>query len=142
MMVNVPDGSTYATVDERVAEGTIVANRPTTSQGAIYGGGRWRFSNGRLTSFRYQTGEGVFRASYRAGTGPKDRIAMLEVGLDPSVHGAPFLEENELGAVSVFVGANQGSGGKNRASFGSYVTLAGADLSVDGSPVLKGGRFV
>jgi leucyl aminopeptidase (aminopeptidase T) len=142
MMINVPDGSVYTSVDESCGEGTLVANRRTTANGPRLEGGRWTFSGGRLTSYRFKDGGSRFRELYRGASGAKDRVSFLEIGLDPLEGGLPFLEENEAGAVSVGLGSNQAVGGKNKSSLFTSLTVAGADLSIDGSPVVRRGRIV
>jgi aminopeptidase len=142
MMISVPDGSTYTTPDERVAEGTLVANRPTTGSGGLFEGGRWTFEDGRMTSHRFSGGGAAFDAELRTVTGAKDRVALLEIGLDPAIHGAPLMEENEHGAVSVFIGGNRGMGGKNTSSWNNYLTVAGGDLTIDGTSIVRRGRIV
>ncbi len=142
MMVNVPGGSAYVAVDESTAEGTIVANRTTSAQGPILQGGRWTFENGRLASHRYRIGDAAFNAIYRDATGAKSRPSFLEVGINPALNNAPLLEENEFGAVTVGIGNNRGFGGKNRSSLFQFLTLGGANLTIDGKPAVRSGRVV
>jgi len=139
-MVNVPDGSVYVSVDESTADGTLVANRRTTNSGLLLEGGRFTFRNGRLTNYRFGSGGRDFARTYREATGAKARPSFLEVGLVPGLPGMPFLEENELGAVTVGVGGNSAFGGKNDSSLFQYLTVAGADLTIRGRSVVKGGR--
>jgi leucyl aminopeptidase (aminopeptidase T) len=142
MMVNVPGGSSYVAVDERTAEGTLVANRTSSASGPVLEGGRWTFEGGRLTSHRYRVGDATFNSLYRNATGAKDRPGFLEVGINPSIRNAPLLEENELGAVTVGIGNNSGFGGKNKSSMFQFLTLGGANLSIDGIPAVRRGRVV
>jgi leucyl aminopeptidase (aminopeptidase T) len=141
IMVNVPPGSVYVSVDESTADGTLVANRRTT-QGSVLEGGRWTFRGGRLTRARYARGQADFDRRFREGTGAKNRPAFLEVGVSPDLHATPMLEENELGAVTVGIGNNAAFGGKNRSSIFEFLTLAGATLTVGGRPLVWGGRVV
>jgi leucyl aminopeptidase (aminopeptidase T) len=141
-MANVPDGSVYVSVDETTADGVFVANRPTTAAFRTpVLGGRFRFRNGRLAGASFGRGGAEFRSEYRAASPGKDRPSFVEVGLDPAVAGAPMLEEAELGAVTVGVGRNAGFGGKTKSDFLAYLTLAGAELSIDGRTVVRGGRL-
>ncbi len=142
IMINVPPGSVYVSVDESTADGTVVANRRTTMQGGVLEGGRWTFEDGRLTSARYARGQAEFDRRYRAGTGTKDRPSFLEVGVNPALRGTPLQEENELGAVTVGVGNNAGFGGKNRSSIFEFLTLAGSTVTIDGRPLVRAGRVV
>lgn len=140
-MANVPDATVYVAVDEGTADGTFVANRPTaTAFETPLEGGRFRFRDGRLVGTGFRRGGPAFRAAYHAGKAGRDRPSFLEVGLDPTILGAPMLEEMEQGAVTVGVGSNAGFGGKTSADFLGYLTVAGADLFVDGRQVVRRGR--
>ncbi len=142
MMANVPDGCVYVAVDESTADGTFVANRPTARNGSALRGGRWTFENGRLREFQFSEGGAKFGSEYRSAAPGKDRPALIEVGLDPSVRYAPMLEEAEAGAVTVGVGRNVGFGGKTKGDFLAYITLGGGELSVDGRPLVRRGKVV
>ncbi|HTW56462.1 MAG TPA: aminopeptidase [Thermoplasmata archaeon] len=142
IMVNVPDGSVYVSVDEKTADGTLVANRRTTNSGPILEGGRFTFRNGRLADYRFSKGGSEFARIYRAATGDKARPSFFEVGIVPGMSGMPFLEENELGTVTVGVGGNSAFGGKNDSSLFQYLTVADANVTVGGRPVVRGGRVV
>ena len=50
--------------------------------------------------------------------------------------------DQEYGAVMLRIGGNAFVGGKNPCPFGSWMVLSGADLSIDGRPVLKGGKIL
>jgi leucyl aminopeptidase (aminopeptidase T) len=142
MLVNTPPGSVYVAVDESTAEGTIVANRSTTQGVMRVTGGRWTFHDGRLASKEFAEGGPAFERLYRAATGAKDRPSFLEVGTNPDLHGSPFLEENELGAVTVGIGGNVNFGGKSRSSLFTFLTVGGANLSIGGQDVVKAGRVL
>lgn len=142
-MASVPDATVYVAVDETTADGTIVANRPnTTAFERPVHDGRFTFRNGKLVRSSFGSGGVAFRSAYRAAGAGRDRPSFLEVGLDPNVDRAPLLEENEAGAVTVGVGRNAGFGGATKVDFLGYVTVAGAQLSIDGRPVARGGRLV
>jgi leucyl aminopeptidase (aminopeptidase T) len=141
-MANVPDGSVYVAVDESTAEGTLVSNRMTAPFGVPVRGGRWTFRDGRLVEQNYDDGAASVREGYAEGGRGRDLPAMLEVGLDPSVRISPNLEENERGAVSIGAGSNVGFGGKTRCNFMAHLTVAGAELSIDSRPIVRGGRLV
>jgi leucyl aminopeptidase (aminopeptidase T) len=142
MLANVPDATVYAAVDEETAEGTFVGNRTTSCFGVPQRGGNWTFEGGRLRGYRYSVGGDAFARPYRGAGRGKDRPSFIEVGLDPSVRTAPMLEELERGAVTVGVGRNAPFGGKTQVDFLAYLTIGGAELSVDGRTLVKGGRIV
>jgi leucyl aminopeptidase (aminopeptidase T) len=142
MMVNVPDASVYVAVDEGTADGTLVSNRTVSCFGTPHRGGRFRFSNGRLTGLRFASGGAAFLGPYRRAGKGKDRPSFLEVGLNAGVRSAPMLEEIERGTVTVGVGQNAGFGGKTDTDFLGYLSVRGAELLVDDRPLVRGGRIV
>jgi leucyl aminopeptidase (aminopeptidase T) len=142
-MASVPDGSVYVAPDEHTAEGTFVANRNATPGfGALVKGGRWSFRHGRLVAQGYARGGAFIKKPYAEGKRGRDLPAMLEVGIDPTTHIAPTLQENELGAISIGIGSNRAFGGTTDANFNAILTVAGADLSIDGRTVIRRGRIL
>ncbi|MCI4373085.1 MAG: aminopeptidase [Thermoplasmata archaeon] len=142
MMASVPEALVYISIDESTADGTIVANRPTRQGASPREGGRWTMTDGHLTEYHYKTGGKEFRAAYSDAPKGRDRPALLEIGLDPSVRVSPMLEESEAGAVSFGVGGNTAYGGKTRVPFLDWLTVGGAELSVNGRTIVRRGRVV
>ena len=141
-MVSVPDANVLVSVDERTAEGSIVANRPTFVLGPPLRGARWTFHNGRLTRSRFAEGGSWFQKEFSGAPSGKDRPSFLEIGLDPAIHSSPTSEESERGAVTFGIGGNSGFGGKTKCPFLAYVTLAGASVSIDDRLVVRGGHIL
>ncbi len=141
-MANVPDGSVYVSVDESTADGTFVSNTLLTSMRGPARGGRFQFRDGRLTAQSFRDGGRPILAEYADASAGKDRPSFLEIGLNPAVRRAPGLEEAIGGSVTVGVGRNAGFGGKTKSDYFGYLTLAGAELSIDGRTVVRGGRVV
>ncbi len=142
MMASVPEALVYISVDESTAEGTVVANRPSRQGATPREGGRWIMKDGQLTEYHYRAGGKEFRTVFQAAPKGRDRPALLEIGLDPSVRVSPLLEESELGAVSFGIGGNAGYGGKTRVPFLDWLTVGGATLSVAGTTIVRSGRVV
>lgn len=141
-MANVPDGSVYVAANESSADGTVVSNRSITAFQSPIRGARWSFRGGRLVAQSYASGGGLIRKAYSDGKKGRDHPAMVEVGLDPTTRMAPGMQENERGAVSIGVGSNVGFGGTTDANFNAILTVAGADLSVDGRDIVRKGRIL
>ncbi len=141
-MASVPDGSIFVAPDEETAEGTVVSNRPGYGFGYLVRGGRWKFHRGHLVSQRYSSGGADIRRAYSEGKRGRDLPAMLEVGLDPTTHMAPMLQENEKGAISIGIGSNRAFGGTTDANFNAILTVAGAELTIDGRVLVRGGRIL
>ncbi len=140
MLASVPTAAVVVSLDESAAEGAIVSDRENYLPTGPVVKGSWKFSDGRLRSARYASGGARFREPYAKGGDGKDRPAFLEIGLDPALRVSPELEDSELGAITVGIGANAGYGGKSKSSFSSWLTVRGAELSIDGTVVVKGGR--
>jgi len=140
MMTSVPEAVVYISVDESTAEGTLVANRATRLGAVPREGGRWTLKDGRLTDYSYRTGGKQFRAAFEAAPAGRDRPALLEIGLDPNIRVSPLMEESELGAVSFGVGGNANYGGKTRVPFLDWLTVGGAELTINGRTIVRSGR--
>ncbi len=142
MLSGNPEGRLPVALDGSTAEGTIVANLPTWTPWWSNSGGRLEFHEGRLTEFSFEEGEGSFRERYAQGTAGKDRAGALAFGLNPLLKDVPSMHVSERGVVSLQVGRNTGFGGTNDSSFMDWVSVAGAEVSVDGTPLLRRGRIL
>jgi leucyl aminopeptidase (aminopeptidase T) len=135
-----PGGFLVVAVDETIAEGRFVSNRPTRSRRGTIESIEWVFRNGRLAGFGAGRGRALLTERYRRAGRERNRPAALEIGLNPELHDSPLGEDQELGAVSVEIGRNDVFGGRSRGSFFEFATLRGATLLVDDRPILKDGR--
>lgn len=142
MMHNAPVGSFASTLDGTTAEGTIVANRPSYSDWGITQGGKFVFEGGHLVAHRFAKGGAKFDQLYATAKPGKDRTGFVYIGLNPAIHQIPNMEDCERGAICVSVGRNSFLGGENSSDFMGWVTLAGAEISVDGSPVVRSGKIL
>ena len=142
MVQPVPSGTLVVVLDSRTAEGSFRANRRTNIWWTVHTGGALRFTHGKLASYSFQEGEAEFARQYRAGTAGRDRTSVLKIGLNPAVVDVPNLETVEGGSVSLQIGRNLYLGGTNGSSFFSWFTLAGAEVAVDGTPVIRAGKFL
>ena len=141
-MVAIPSGSVYVALDERHADGKLVANRPSFYDNGAATGGEFKFRDGVLGRYSFATNEKLFTDGYATGGEGRDMPGLFSIGLNPELHATPQLEDAERGAALVSVGGNQGFGGKNGSAFFGWTVVAGADISVDGTPLLDGGRIV
>jgi leucyl aminopeptidase (aminopeptidase T) len=130
-----PGGSLRAPLDMTVADGTIVGNRTNYYEDGIATGGTFHFEKGKLTEATFEHGGERFDADFQKGGKGRDRPGQLGIGLNPSLHDAPQMEDRELGAVMVSVGNSSFYGGKNASPFFGWVISAGASLEVDGGPL-------
>ena len=140
----VPSGVVMVAVDEEFAEGRFNANRPTRfgpSKG-LTDQGRWDFENCRLAKFKYAKGEKEFNRLYVKAGPERDRIGILTIGLNPKIRDSPLFEDQERGVVTIYVGVNEWLGGANKGEFRTWLVLRGADVTVDGEPLLRAGKIV
>jgi leucyl aminopeptidase (aminopeptidase T) len=137
MLTSLPSGSLRVSLDESVADGTIVANRTCFYDDGKATGAVLRFRHGKLTDAEFDKGGERFDAGFRTGGKGRDRPGFLGIGLNPELHDTPQVEDIERGAVMVSVGGNRLWGGKNASPFFGWAINAGASLEVDGRSVLS-----
>lgn len=142
MLSGCPDGRLPIALDGEIAEGTIIANRPTWTPWWVNDGGRYQFHHGRLTNYSFHMGGQKFRERFGRGTAGKDRPGALQFGLNPMLKHVPTMHTSEYGVVSLQIGRNTGFGGTNTSSFLDWVSLGGADVFVDEWPIIKAGRIL
>jgi leucyl aminopeptidase (aminopeptidase T) len=142
MIESIPAGRLEVALDSKTAEGSIHANRRTNIWWNWQAGGTLEFAGGRLASYSFEHGAEEFGRRFKNASAGKDRASVLKFGLNPSVKDVPNLEYCERGCVTLQIGGNRGLGGTNRSNFFTWFSLAGAEVSIDGTPVLRAGRFV
>jgi leucyl aminopeptidase (aminopeptidase T) len=142
MLQQVPAGTLDVPLDSQTAEGTFRANRRTNIWWSVHAGGRLEFADGRLTSWSLEEGGEAFARQYRKGTSGKDRTSVLKLGLNPAVKDVPNLETVEGGNVSLQIGGNRYLKGTNVSNFFTWFSLAEAEVTVDGTPILRAGSLV
>lgn len=135
MLLNLPAGTVTVALDESVADGTIIGNRTCYYDDAIATGGAFHFRDGKLTGAEFDEGGSRFDREFQKGGTGRDRPGQFRIGLNPGLHNTPQVEDRELGAVMVSLGANRFYGGKNAASFFGWTINAGATVEVDGKVV-------
>ncbi|MGI0139662.1 MAG: hypothetical protein ACREBT_00695 [Thermoplasmata archaeon] len=142
MVTSIPGGLVDFILDSKTAEGSFRANRRTNIWWNWHAGGTVEFRGGKLTSHSFEKGERGFLRQYRNGSAGKDRASALTLGLNPAVNDVPNLEKVEHGCVSLQIGGNQGLGGTNGSTFFSWFSLAGSEIAIDGTPVIRAGRLL
>jgi leucyl aminopeptidase (aminopeptidase T) len=135
LLASLPSGAVRVALDERVADGTLVANRTCYFDDGVATDPVFRFSKGHLTSAEFSRNGEKFNGPFRAGSAGRDQPGFMGIGLNPELHNTPQIEDLEAGAIFVAVGGNRGFGGKNRSSFSGGIVLAGATLEIDGKRV-------
>jgi leucyl aminopeptidase (aminopeptidase T) len=142
MLQQIPAGTVDVALDSKTAEGSFHANRRTNIWWSWHAGGTLEFAAGKLSSYSFEDGEEDFVRQYESGTVGKDRTSVLKLGLNPAVKDVPNLETVEGGSVSLQIGGNRYLGGTNGSSFFSWFSLAGSEIAIDGTPVIRAGKLL
>jgi leucyl aminopeptidase (aminopeptidase T) len=142
MLQQVPAGTVDVALDSKTAEGSFHANRRTNIWWNWHAGGTLEFADGKLTSYSFEEGEKEFVRQYKNATAGKDRTSVLKLGLNPAVTDVPNLETVEDGSVSLQIGGNRYLSGTNKSSFFTWFSLAGAEIAIDGTPVIRAGKVL
>lgn len=141
-MTAAPPGTAVVAIDERATKGIAIANRPSFLPTGRTEGGEWEIADGRLTAFRYTSGESEFAAAYRSAPKGRDVVSLLSVGLHPTLGpGVPQVEDQEAGAVTLGIGGNEEYGGSNRCGYVSWIVIGEATVAVDGRPLCDRGQL-
>ena len=143
MLSQIPGGRIDVALDSKTAEGIVHANRRTNIWWHWTAGGTLEFSDGRLTSYSFEEGEEEFTRQYKNASAGKDRTGSLTFGLNPVVKDVPNLENIERGSVTLVIGRNQHlKGGTNATNFMDWISLAGAEVAIDGTPIVRAGKLL
>ncbi|MGA8543398.1 MAG: hypothetical protein WB947_07690 [Thermoplasmata archaeon] len=142
MVESIPAGRVEMALDSKTAEGSLRANRRTNIWWNGHSGGTLEFADGKLTSYSFEDGEEEFTRRYKNATAGKDRASVLKLGLNPAVKAVPNLEYCERGSVSLQIGGNRNLGGTNGSNFFSWFSLAGSEIAIDGTPVIRAGKIL
>lgn len=139
--VGLPSGTIDVAVVEDSAEGTAIFDVPAPQVGVLIKEMKWVFKEGKLVEISAGENEKAIRGLYDGGSGDKDRLGALTVGLNPKA--ATGFLENAIpeGAVTLSIGDNRELGGTNDSDWGFSGTLSNATLEIDGKAVVKDGKL-
>jgi leucyl aminopeptidase (aminopeptidase T) len=135
MLTTIPNGAVRVALDEKVADGTVVANRTSFYDNMGATGGTFHFADGRLTEATFDHGGERFDREFAKGGKGRDQPGWFGIGLNPKLNNTPPDEDLERGAVTISVGGNRGFGGKNTSPFFGWTVIAGATVEVDGKRI-------
>jgi aminopeptidase len=142
-MAVAPPGAVAVAVDERSAEGTAIANRPSYLGLGRLDGGQWEFKDGHLTGALYTEGQLAFDERFQKAPKGKELLSYLSIGLNDALGaGVPQVEDQEAGAVTLGIGGNASYGGSNRVPFFSWIVVGEATVAVDGAPLCDRGQVL
>lgn len=142
MLTTIPSGFVDVALDSKTAVGSFRANRRTNIWWNWHSGGSLEFADGKLAAHSFEAGGREFARRYKTASAGKDRTSRLTFGLNPAVHDVANLETCESGSVTLQIGGNQSVGGDNPSNFFTWFSLAGSEISVDGTPVIRRGQIL
>jgi leucyl aminopeptidase (aminopeptidase T) len=144
-------GATFATLPSGVvsvapietsANGVLASSVPYPQAGVLVQSVSLRFENGELTLFNGGKNFEVIRSMWEKGTGDKNRIGWLTLGLNPKASLGFSTNTIVLGTATVGLGANKELGGRNESDWGLPVTLAKPTVKLDEKTIIKQGELI
>ena len=130
--VSLPAGVLSVTLDGSAVTGTFVATEACYLGLDRLEGGRMVFEAGKLKEHSFGKGAELFDREYARGGKGRDLVSWMSIGLNPELHLSPNGEDMPAGNVTLGIGRNVQMDGKNSSSLSAYLSLAGAQASVDG----------
>ena len=139
---SLPAGSVDIAPREDSANGVFVADAATPQYGKRIEGTAWTFRNGRVTDFTAKKNLALVQTGWETGTGAKDLLGTLGLGLNKKAKPGFLNTGIVAGAVALSIGENRSLGGTNRSSYGAIAYLASGTVEVAGKTVIEGGKWV
>jgi len=143
-------GATYATLPgghvavaptETSANGVLSSNVPYPQVGVLIHKTVLGFEKGRLVSFDGDKNIDAVRNMWKKGTGDRDKLGWLAIGLNPKAKLGFTYNPIVLGTATVGIGFNKELGGTNESDYALGVTLAKPTVKLDGETILKQGKL-
>jgi leucyl aminopeptidase (aminopeptidase T) len=141
VLTSAPGGWVYASVDEIMTLGTANCNVPTLVNGESVEGLQLRFRQGRFAIEKAAKGEQALRDEIAKHTGDKDRLGILGIGLHPKIPLGIPQERFSAGVVTLGLGGNDDTGGKNASEFYFETRLKNATVTINGVTVVDKGKL-
>ena len=138
---SLPGGYVAVAATEMSADGVLSSNVPFANAGLLIQRITLRFEKGKLESFEGDKNIDVVRDMWKKGTGDKDKIGWLTIGLNPKATLGFLNNQIVLGTATVGIGVNEELGGTNDSDYALGVTVAKPTLRLDGETIIKQGRL-
>jgi leucyl aminopeptidase (aminopeptidase T) len=138
-----PAGEAYTAPLETSANG-VLRIESSDYRGIKISDLRLMFRDGRVADIGAQRGGEALREALALAGGDGDRIAVIDVGLNPEsrpIPGSTYLSYEMEGVVTVGIGGIDWAPTENRSDFAATFFLPGATLEADGRAIVKGGRL-
>jgi aminopeptidase len=140
-MMYIPGSELDIVPNEKSANGSVYADRPTFSGSKAIEGLKFTFENGRLKNYSAEKNEALFRESFEEAKGDKDRIGGIVLGLTPKLEYGFNMDFHVEGSVTIGLGSI-GEGDRNKTDYQFLATLSNATLQVDGTKVIDKGKLL
>jgi leucyl aminopeptidase (aminopeptidase T) len=138
-----PAGEAYTSPLETSANGVLRIDS-SNYRGIKIQDLRLMFRDGRVSELGAQRGGEALREALALAGGDGDRIAVIDVGLNPEsrpIAGSTYLSYEMEGVITVGIGGVDWAPTENRSDFAATFFLPGATLEADGRTVVKEGRL-
>jgi leucyl aminopeptidase (aminopeptidase T) len=136
-----PSGTVSVAPVETSANGILASNVPYPQAGVLVRKMSLRFENGKLTSLDGDKNFEVIKRMCEKGTGDKNRIGWLSLGLNPKASLGFANNQIVLGTATVGLGLNKELGGLNDSDWALPVTLAKPTVKLDERTIVKQGEL-
>jgi len=139
--VSLPDGYVAVAPIENSANGVLSSDIPFANAGMLIHKMCFRFEKGKLTSFEGDKNIDVTKNMWKRGTGDKDKIGWLSLGLNPRAKLGFTNNQIVLGTATIGIGSNKELEGINDSDFALATTVAKPTVKLDGKAVIERGKL-
>lgn len=140
--IALPSGTVAVAPLETTADGRVRFDRPLPRSGKLIQELGWRFDAGLVVDFSAKQNLSAVKNRWDMATGDRDRIGSFILGVNPKAKFGFNIDPLVRGAVSIGIGENRYLGGKNNTDFAIAGTLSKATVDLDGTPIVKNGKYV
>ncbi|HYM38667.1 MAG TPA: hypothetical protein VEY12_00785 [Thermoplasmata archaeon] len=136
---SLPAGVAWVAPVEESAQRTFVCDMGVPQVGRVIEAMSWTFRDGHAVEFTAKRNLAAAQTKWAEASGDKD---MFGLGLNPRAK-AGFLQSTMVaGAVTVGIGENRSSGGKNTSSDGFAGTLVSGTVEIGGRVAIDRGKWI
>jgi len=143
---SLPGGDVVVAPIENSANGKVMAPKDNCRPYEYLTEATYVFKDGKMLSFNAKGNPDCFEQDYSAYGGDKDRVASLQIGLNPALKvmedGSDYRPADAAGMVFIGMGNNQLLGGSNKTEFAWVIPIVNASVEIDGKAVVKDGKLV
>lgn len=141
--VTLPGGTVSFAPLETSGKGKVFAIRERCRPDVQLLGASFDVQDGRITSFRAESGGDCYQQTMAGYTGPKDMLGSVSIGINPALKvSQDYRPDAAAGMVWITFGNNELLGGKNKQPGGFTFPITDATVEIDGKTVVKDGQLV